>query len=248
MNSLALDSCVEVFARGLAFTRSFVRPYIVSKIGGSWWLRDGPDIRNRRRNDEWIAPSGVDPEKLDHWARERALGRFLVSAVAVDADEQVSLRAKYRTLGYRLWRTEPLMSRSTLRISRSAAGTEVSLVDTEAMATQLAEVTREKMMPKEYLALQSSPVRCHVAMISDRIAGWARSISIGDSGWCDSMFVEPEFRRRGVGRALVEAMLRSDRTAGLTASVLVARHAGAKLYAAIGYQTMGTVLVFTPAH
>lgn len=111
-------------------------------------------MRNRRRNDKWIAPSGIDPEKLDHWARERAMGRFLVSAVALDADEGGSLRAKYRTLGYRLWRTEPLMLCSTLRITRSEVSAEVRLVDTEAMATRLAKVSRGKM-PKEYLGLPS---------------------------------------------------------------------------------------------
>lgn len=247
MNPIALDDCVEVFARGLAFSRSLARPCLVSKIGTSWWLRDSAD-NGHRRNDEWIAASGADPQKLDHGARERAMGRFLISAVAADADEETRLRASYRTLGYRLWRTEPLMARSTLRISRSAvASAEVRRVETEALATQLAKAARAKLMPREYLqGKQPSLVRCHVAMISDRIAGWARSISLGSSGWCDTMFVASEFRRRGLGRALVETMLRADRTAGATASVLVARHVGAKLYAAIGYRTVGTVLVFTP--
>lgn len=242
-----LREVIEVFARGFAFTRSFTRPYLASKVGQAWWLRDDPERRNRRRNDEWIAPGGVDPEKLDRWARERAAGKFLISAVASDAKEEAALREKFRDLGYRLWRTEPFMSRSTSRIPPFEAAANVWLVDSEAMATRLATAARGRMIPPGHLGSRSSPVRCHVVTVGDRLAGWVQSVSVGGAGWCASVFVEPEYRRRGFGRALVEAMLRADRAAGLSQSILVARHAGAKLYASVGYETVGTVLVYTPA-
>ena len=66
-------------------------------------------------------------------------------------------------------------------------------------------------------------------------------------GAIQNVGVTPDHRGQGIGRALVVTMLRADRAAGLTASVLAARHTGAKLYSAVGYQTAGTVLVLTPA-
>ena len=60
------------------------------------------------------------------------------------------------------------------------------------------------------------------------------------------MFVEPDFRRRGIGKSLLLRMLRDDRAAGATLSVLLASHAGALLYPTVGYQEIGKLLLFTP--
>ena len=45
---------------------------------------------------------------------------------------------------------------------------------------------------------------------------------------------------------LVATMLRADRTVGAQSSILIASHVGALLYRAVGYQTIGTVLVLNP--
>jgi hypothetical protein len=41
-------------------------------------------------------------------------------------------------------------------------------------------------------------------------------------------------------------MLRDDRAAGASAGVLLASHTGAKLYPSVGYEQIGTLLLFTP--
>jgi len=41
-------------------------------------------------------------------------------------------------------------------------------------------------------------------------------------------------------------MLRDDRGGGAETAVLLASHAGAKLYAAVGYGQIGTLLILTP--
>ena len=242
---MSIDRCIEVFAKGLAFTRSFTKPCIASEIEGAWWLRDDPSLRVRQRNDEWITPFSIDAGILDRLARESTKGGFTVSAVTTNAEEEVLLRARFRKLGYRLWRTEPLMTRSTVKTPRIETIANVRLVETNAIPSRRTNAQGGSTISGNLW--KGSPVRCHVAMLHDQVAGWARSISVNDSSWCDSMFVEPEFRRRGIGRALVVTMLRADRAAGLMASVLAARHTGAKLYSTVGYQTAGAVLVLTPA-
>jgi predicted acetyltransferase len=77
--------------------------------------------------------------------------------------------------------------------------------------------------------------------------GWVRSIAAGDGArWCSNMYVLPQHRRRGIGRAMLCRMLRDDRKLGASLAVLTASHTGAKLYTSVGYQQIATLYLFTP--
>lgn len=78
------------------------------------------------------------------------------------------------------------------------------------------------------------------------LAGCVRSIAVGDATWCSSLFMTPEFRRRGIARALLGETLGDDRDAGATRAVRLASHAGAKPYPLVGYEQIGTLLLFVP--
>jgi predicted acetyltransferase len=60
------------------------------------------------------------------------------------------------------------------------------------------------------------------------------------------MYVSPPFRRRGIARSLLCQMLHDDRAGGAQTAVLLASHTGAKLYPVVGYEQIGTLLLFTP--
>jgi GNAT superfamily N-acetyltransferase len=64
--------------------------------------------------------------------------------------------------------------------------------------------------------------------------------------WCSNMYVLESHRRRGIGRALLARMLRDDRRHGAAASVLLASHAGARLYPVVGYEQIGELLAYSP--
>jgi predicted acetyltransferase len=68
----------------------------------------------------------------------------------------------------------------------------------------------------------------------------------GRAAWVSNMFVEPDYRRRGIGRSMLARMLRDDRGRGATRSVLLASHTGAMLYPHVGYETLGELLCYTP--
>ena len=76
--------------------------------------------------------------------------------------------------------------------------------------------------------------------------GWVRSIDVEQATWCSDMYVMPEFRRRGIARAMMAQMLRDDRAHGSKLAVLTASHAGAKLYPIVGYKQIGTLMLYTP--
>jgi predicted acetyltransferase len=60
------------------------------------------------------------------------------------------------------------------------------------------------------------------------------------------MYVKERFRRRGIARAMLSRMLRDDRAAGAIAAVLLSSHTGAMLYPVVGYEQIGTLLLFVP--
>ena len=68
----------------------------------------------------------------------------------------------------------------------------------------------------------------------------------GRMSWCSNMYVKADYRRRGIGRALMAKMLRDDRKYGSQLAVLTASHTGALLYPRVGYREIGTLLVYTP--
>ena len=245
---MPLNHCIEVFAQGLAFTRTMARPYLCSNIGGvGWWLRDAPEYMRPRRNDEWIVDGSLQPRTIDRQARKRAAGGFLVNVVSTSAVEKEFLCAGYKGFGYRLWRTEWLMRRATANDARTIdARVTIALVDNEELVSRLAVLARGRLVLPMHLGQTPMPVRCHVALVDRQIVGWARSVTVAQSSWLASLFVQPALRRRGIGTALVAATLHADEAAGLSDSVLVASHAGAELYAKARYEAAGEVLVFTP--
>jgi GNAT superfamily N-acetyltransferase len=79
-----------------------------------------------------------------------------------------------------------------------------------------------KPMPEQYLASES-PWRHYLALVDNSIVGWVSSIQAGKSNWCSNLVVRPNFRRQGIGSALLAKMLRDDRAAGSSKSVLLGK-------------------------
>jgi GNAT superfamily N-acetyltransferase len=241
-----LDRATETFARGFSFTRSFTHPYLVERVGPLWVVRDGPRKNSKDyRREEWIA-HGADPIEVDRMARKNARGRFAICAICAIDDSDVPLREGYKSLGYRLGVTEPLMVHRLTRIPNPKSPARVKRATTQELADRLAKAARRTQILPEHLSAKYPPMRQYAAMIDGTIVGWVRSIVVGKMTWCSNMYVVAKYRRRGIGRALMCQMLRDDRANGASEAVLTASHTGAKLYEAIGYEQVGTLLLFTP--
>ena len=239
-----IDRAIEAFVGGYCFTRSFTHPYVAGRVGPVWVLRDAPRKRPNYRNEEWIA-TGVAPEEVDSIARKHTRGRFAICAISAVGESDEPLRAGFRALGYRLGRTEPLMNHRLRRIQRFAPAVAIERVTTEAMANRLAKAARTRQILPENLGRESRQ-RQYVAMVDSELVGWVASIVVGDATWCTNMYVVPAFRRRGIARGMLCRMLRDDRAGGARTAVLLASHTGARLYSAVGYQQIATLLLYTP--
>ena len=239
-----LHHAIEVFARGFCFTRSLTHPYLAERVGQIWVVRDAPRKRGEYRREEWIA-YGVTPEEIDETARKHTRGRFAVCAIYGVNESDQPLREGFKALNYRLGGTEPIMVHELKRIPRFDSSVEILRVTTADLAERVNKAARSRQVLSEHLA-KDSPLRQYVALVDDKPVGWVRSIDVEQATWCSDMYVMPEFRRRGIARAMMAQMLRDDRAHGSKLAVLTASHAGAKLYPIVGYKQIGTLMLYTP--
>jgi len=98
--------------------------------------------------------------------------------------------------------------------------------------------------PRELLSRQLQSGR-HVllcAVCGGAVAGYAGYEYVLDEGYIGNVAVSADFRRRGLGRRLVEAMMESARQrelAFLTLEVRAGNEPARRLYEAMGFQIVG---------
>jgi GNAT superfamily N-acetyltransferase len=240
-----IERASEVFVRGFCAGRSLTYPFEYERIEGLWVMRDAPRRNPRKyRNEEWIAYR-VAPREADAVARRHTRGRYFICAIQ-DADEsQPQMPTEFKRLGYRLLTTEPFFVHRLRRVPRRKAPAKIVRVRSKSRAEQFAKATRTRPIPSQLLT-STAPFRQYIALDEDEVVGWVRSVDAGDSTWCANLYVEAHHRRRGIGAALLAKMLRDDRTRGADWSVLLSSHAGALLYPQVGYEQIGTLLMFAP--
>lgn len=258
---------VEVMARGRAFMRSVSHPCECdAPMPGLWWLRDGLRASGDQRRDEWVAWA-VTAEEVDRWARKRSSsGKFAVAAIRPAGETPARWRDPYRVLSYRLGFTQPLMVRPLTAVVPLLAGglartaraddagmlaarggrVRIERVLTRTAADAVARVAGgARPIRPEHLTTEA-PLRLYAAWVEEEVVGWVRSYVRGESAWCSRLEVTAPHRRRGIASGLMARMLADDQVAGARESVLLASHAGAKLYPGLGYQTVGALHLFTP--
>jgi GNAT superfamily N-acetyltransferase len=240
-----IDDAIEVFVRGFCFGRSLTYPYEHKRIENLWVMRDAPRKNSRDyRKEEWIAYD-VEPKQVDSLARKHTRGRYFVCAVFVANETHQHARAEYKRLGYRLLATEGLFVHRLKLIPRRTAAVKIQRVRSPKMAEQFGKATRSRPISAYHLK-REAPFRQYVAMEGTAMVGWVSSVDAGKSTWCANLYVKASHRRQGIGSALMTKMLRDDRTRGAKKSVLLASHSGALLYPHLGYEQIGTLLIFAP--
>lgn len=240
---MTIDQSIEAFVRGLTFTRSYTHPFLAEKIGGVWAMQDAERKRGDYRTEEYVAHR-ADPADVDAVARRRTRGKYVVDIMCAMDETDEPIRARFKELGYRMTWTEALMAHSLERIEPCEPPLPVVQVTTQEMADKLNRAARKRQILPAHLQADPPPMRQYMALDGDRPVGWAQSIAAGDVTWCSSVYVHPEYRRRGIARGLMRQILLDDRDAGSRANVLLASHAGAHLYAAVGYVQIGKLFMF----
>ena len=240
-----IEAAIEVFVHGFSTDKSGTFPYEASRVGPLWLMRDA-ERKNPRdyRGEEWVVHD-VAAEEADAIARQHARSSFAVSVVIASDEPDQPVRTTYKALGYRLLRTEGFFVQPLRQIPDPPAAISIERVRTVERAAQLAKIVRRRPIAADLLG-DGAPFRQYVALDGDAIVGRVRSIDAVGATWCAAMYVEPSHRRRGIGQALISKMLHDDRARGSRCSMLLATHAGALLYPRMGYERIGTLLIFGP--
>ncbi|MER9297353.1 GNAT family N-acetyltransferase [Mesorhizobium sp. M0621] len=240
-----IEAAVDVFVHGHSADRSRTFPYEASRVGPLWLMRDA-ERKNPRdyRGEEWVVHD-VAAQEADAIVRQHARPGFAISVVIANEYPDGPTRAAYKALGYRLLRTEGFFVHRLRQIPSPPAVASVERVRTAERAAQLGRIIRRQPIADDLLG-DSAPFRQYVAVDGADIVGRVRSLDAVGATWCSSMYVEPSHRRRGIGQALMSKMLHDDRVRGSRYSVLAATHAGALLYPRMGYERIGTLLIFAP--
>ncbi|WP_192254133.1 GNAT family N-acetyltransferase [Mesorhizobium caraganae] len=240
-----IEAAIEVFVHGFSTDKSGTFPYEASRVGPLWLMRDA-ERKNPRdyRGEEWVVHD-VAAEEADAIVRQHARSSFAVSVVIASDEPDQLVRTAYKALGYRLLRTEGFFVQPLRQIPDPPVAISIERVQTVERAAQLAKIVRRRPIAADLLG-DSAPFRQYVALDGDDIVGRVRSIDAVGATWCSAMYVEPSHRRRGIGQALMSKMLQDDRARGSRCSMLLATHAGALLYPRMGYERIGTLLIFAP--
>lgn len=239
---MEIEQAVEVFVRALCFSRSFTYPYLVSRVGGAWRLHDDPP-REGSRNEEWVAYRLL-PAELDELATRHRQGKYALCVIRGMGDDPDPIKAAYRDLGYRLQFTEPFFVHSLSSLPSLSSSVRTERVADLEMAHRLAKAARSRQILSHHLKDPDPPIRQYVATDGAEMVGWVKSIVVGDATWVSNLYVKPEARRRGIGKALMARMLADDKKHGSKGSVLLASHTGAKLYPLLGYEQIGELMLF----
>ncbi|MFN2472771.1 MAG: GNAT family N-acetyltransferase [Sphingomicrobium sp.] len=80
-----------------------------------------------------------------------------------------------------------------------------------------------------------------VAAIEGRLAGFAAVIGDGSAAELDGLFVEPALWRRGVGSALIDAVVHEARVKGLSMTAVTANPTARDFYERCGFCVEGEV-------
>ena len=243
---LSMPQALGVFLRGFSATRSFIRPYLVSQIDSSLWLlADPPPASRQQRTSEAIAHH-ADPLAVVQTLQSLNLPRHALCVLLEDTTTAPETQTTYKQLGYRYLGYEPLFVLDMAKRVRFNSFSVRRVVDA-ADAQKVAKAARARQIFPEHLTQEDSVCRLYAAFDGDTPVGWARSIRTHpDCSWVAGLFVQPSYRRRGIGQTLMSAMLDDDARYGIRWSVLTASHTGAKLYPHLGYVERGWLLVFSP--
>jgi ribosomal protein S18 acetylase RimI-like enzyme len=240
-----IPSAIEVFAKGFASGRCFTHPCLAEQVGPLWVIRDAERKRAADyRNEEWVA-FDADPVEVDATARRLTRGRFAICAICAADAAEGPIRTAYKSLGYRLTATEPLMMHRLKRIAKWPEPFPIQRVLSEDLAERVKQASRKRQILPQQL-VENAPLRLYAALDGKEAIGWLKSVTVGNRNWVANVYVKPEYRRRGIGKSLLEKMLRDDRAHGSAASILLASHTGALLYDSMGYERLGTLLLFVP--
>jgi GNAT superfamily N-acetyltransferase len=237
---MTLEKAVHVFAHGFAFTRSFTHPYLVTQAHGLTIMQDAP--RKNGRRPEFIV-AGMTPAQGKSALVKAGYTHGGVCVICSNKEDLDEFKAEYKSAGLRLIAIEPFFVADPKRAPVYKASVPIVRVDTQELADRVKRAARTRQIMPEHLGREDT-IRLYAAFNGKSAVGWVKSIPVDDCAWVSNLLVDKSMRGKGIGRALMSTMLQDDAKHGVRRSVLLASGAGSRLYPHVGYDRIGSLLLF----
>ena len=235
---MTISSAVEIFIEAFSREKSRIYPYIPTQLEPWLWvMQDTPD-RKKARKREVVSILGDPARTVERIAMQNLSWHFLCEIHPPDVEFE-EIRRLYKQLGYRAISTEWLFVHPVRQLPPRVEGVEVIKIQSEVvMATipQTASQKRKLMEGTTKFAIHDG----------QQDLGWVTHIPTRGGDWVSSLWVRPEYRGRGFGRALMTELIHHAKEQGETASVLLATADGARLYPKVGYEQIAVLQMFCP--
>jgi len=250
---MKLQRLTEAFLIGFASGRSRTYPYLWSCDGELSIMHDAerPQHKGYRRTE--IVDVDGDPVSVASAAAELAdrigpaASRWFLCAIRTEPEDELAhIESEYKRLGFRLTAREVLFSHSLqLEAPAHPVPHEISTIRSREEAADFFRQAGLKLNTYDWNAIESGQVRRYVCRKDGEQVGSVASVQAGEkTRWVSALWVHEEHRRRGIGTALMRALLQGDSDAGDSLSVLLASKDGAQLYPTLGYERKGTLLLY----
>lgn len=212
-----------------------MHPYLPQRLDGIWILADAPGNRDPRSTE--VVSDSANPTRTVRQIEELEIGRHFIAAISDLSANLQEVKAEYKSLGYRLMKTEGFYVHTMQSIPEFESDPQVRLVVSRA---ELGSIPRQPWQRRHF----DPRHRFFCAWDDTVVYGWVTSIPYEDMAWVSGLYVREEYRNRGFGKALMSALLREDRKCGVQRSVLLSSRAGARVYPSLGYNLIGNLQLY----
>ena len=243
-----IDAAIETFAGGWCYTRSFTHPYIATRLTPQiLQLHDGPRSNPNAdvRRDEFVC-FGCSPSEALKVSASAAKGNFAICFVLPIGVDDTEVRQEFKALGCRLGATEAFMDNDAPEVEPTEPIIPIVRIADQAHADAIGKAWRRKQILSRDIGDENAVHRVYTIHDGEKYIGSCGSIRVGNSSWISSLYVDADYRRKGLGTALMTRVMADDRTLGITKSVLLASHTGAMLYPQVGFTQLGTLYLYNP--
>jgi GNAT superfamily N-acetyltransferase len=240
---LTIREAMDAFIAGWAFSRAVERKVTVSHFHGLRRVQFGNTPVLKSRPDEFMILD-VPPDEVIRLLRPTVAD--IPHRLSVFTDQPEDSLDDYARHNYHLFMQEYLMAVDLTASNFSTAeGVPVERVASEEARAWFNYMRQREVIPPH--TLNDNRMGCYYIRFGDDLACEGRCIFTPENvAVMDMIYTTEEYRRQGLGSALMLKMLVDAAERSAAYSALAASVEGRKLYLTLGYQVLSDMLILEP--